>query len=125
MALLADQLVVIGRGRMISSGPVAGFIDAASHKSVLVRTPRVDDLRRLLSGRDGVGTDVRPDGAVTVSGLDAGVIGDLAFDNGIRLHELAPQVATLEEAFLAATEGDEEFQAAVLPQAPARPEATP
>ncbi|MDX6357352.1 MAG: type transport system ATP-binding protein [Nocardioidaceae bacterium] len=122
MALLADQLVVIGRGRMISSGPVAGFIDAASHKTVLVRTPQADDLRRLLAGRDGVGVDVRPDGAVTVTGLDAGAIGDLAFDNGVRLHELAPQAATLEEAFLAATEGDEEFHAAVLPPTPGRPE---
>jgi len=41
--------------------------------------------------------------------------GDLAFDHRIRLHRLAPQTATLEEAFLAATEGDEEFQAAVVP----------
>ena len=52
---------------------------------------------------------------MVVTGLDAREVGDLAFDNRIRLHRLAPQTATLEEAFLAATEGDEEFQAAVVP----------
>ncbi|MEP6762638.1 MAG: ABC transporter ATP-binding protein, partial [Sporichthyaceae bacterium] len=102
-------------GRMITSGPVSQFIDAASHKSVLVHTPQSDELRGLLAGREGV-TATAADGGLEVSGLDAAEIGDLAFDNRIRLHRLAPQTATLEEAFLAATEGDEEFQAAVVPQ---------
>ena len=122
MALLADELVVIGRGRMISSGPVSSFIDAASHKSVLVHTPQADELRALLGGREGVTAAANAEGGVVVTGLDAREIGDLAFDNRIRLHRLAPQTATLEEAFLAATEGDEEFQAAVIPhpQGPAQ-----
>ena len=51
MALLADELVVIGRGRMISSGPVSSFIERASHKSVLVHTPQVSELGALLAGR--------------------------------------------------------------------------
>ena len=117
MALLADELVVIGRGRMISSGPVSSFIDGASHKSVLVHTPQADELRGLLGGCDGVTATAGADGEVVVTGLDAREIGDLAFDHRIRLHRLAPQTATLEEAFLAATEGDEEFQAAVVPHA--------
>ena len=120
MALLADELVVIGRGRMISAGPVSSFIDGASHKSVLVHTPQADQLLGLLGGRDGVTAQAGADGEVVVTGLDAREIGDLAFDNRIRLHRLAPQTATLEEAFLAATEGDEEFQAAVVPP-PQRP----
>ena len=115
MALLADELVVIGRGRMISSGPVSSFIDGASHKSVLVHTPQADELRALLGGREGVTAEAGAEGEVVVTGLDAPEIGDLAFDHRIRLHRLAPQTATLEEAFLAATEGDEEFQAAVVP----------
>ena len=57
---------------------------------------------------------------MVVTGLDAREVGDLAFDNRIRLHGWRPQTATLEEAFLAATEGDEEFQAAVVPH-PERP----
>ena len=120
MALLADELVVIGRGRMISSGPVSSFIEGASHKSVLVHTPQADELRALLAGREGVTAEAGPEGEVVVTGLDAREIGDLAFDHRIRLHRLAPQTATLEEAFLAATEGDEEFQAAVIPD-PQRP----
>jgi ABC-2 type transport system ATP-binding protein len=115
MALLADHLVVIGRGRMITSGPVADFIERASTKSVVVRTPQTQGLVAVLAGRAGVTTEVAADGSVTVTGMDAPGIGDLAFEERIRLHELAPRVATLEEAFLAATEGDEEFQAAVVP----------
>ena len=72
-----------------------------------------DELRALLGGREGVTAQPGADGEVVVTGLDAREVGDLAFDHRIRLHRLAPQTATLEEAFLAATEGDEEFQAAV------------
>ena len=115
MALLADQLVVIGRGRMITSGPVGGFIERSSSKAVVVRTPQTDQLVSALAGRVGVTAQVAADGSVTVTGLDAPGIGDVAFDEQIRLHELAPRVATLEEAFLEATEGDEEFQASALP----------
>ncbi len=81
MALLADELVVIGRGRMITSGPVSQFIDAASHKSVLVHTPQVGELRAVLTGREGVTADLAADGGLVVSGLDASEIGDLAFDH--------------------------------------------
>jgi len=83
MALLADELVVIGRGRMISSGPVSSFIEGASHKSVLVHTPQVPELRALLAGREGVTVETGPEGEVVVTGLDAREIGDLAFDHRI------------------------------------------
>ena len=118
MALLADELVVIGRGRMISSRP-----GQLLHRR---RQPQVG-ARAHAAGRpsssacsavgDGVTAQAGADGEVVVTGLDAREIGDLAFDNRIRLHRLAPQTATLEDAFLAATEGDEEFQAAVVPHA--------
>ncbi|MGI9155358.1 MAG: ATP-binding cassette domain-containing protein [Marmoricola sp.] len=122
-ALLADQLVVIGRGAMISSGPVQGFIDRASSKAVVVRTPQTDQLVTAVGSREGVTAVIGADGAVTVTGLDAAGIGDIAFEQQIRLHELATRVATLEEAFLAATEGDEEFQASAVPDAGPIPEA--
>jgi ABC-2 type transport system ATP-binding protein len=83
---------------------------------VLGLTPQADQLGPLLGGREGVTAQPGADGEVVVTGLDAREVGDLAFDNRIRLHRLAPQTATLEEAFLAATEGDEEFQAAVVPR---------
>ena len=110
MALLADDLVVIGRGRLISSGPVADFVRGARGSVVVVRSPQAAKLAELLQGREGVST-VPVEGGLTVTGLDAEAVGDLAFDNGIRLHELTTQLATLEEAFLEATAGSEEYLA--------------
>ena len=121
MGLLADQLVVIGRGRLIASGPVQGFIDGAGAATVEVRTPQVDDLVRALAAREGVTTAPGADGLVSVSGLPADVIGDLAFEAGVRLHQLTTKVATLEEAFLSVTEDDEEFRADAVPGAPSPP----
>lgn len=115
MALMADELVVIGRGELIASGPVSEFVNRAG-SVVLVRTPQAPQLRDLLAPREGVTVD-GSDGELRVSGLTADAIGDHAFDHGIRLHELATQTATLEEAFLEATSGAEEFQAHPSPQA--------
>ncbi|MGD9959153.1 ATP-binding cassette domain-containing protein [Nocardioides sp.] len=117
MALMADHLVVIGKGRMIASGPVADFVKSARTGAVLVRTPQASELAALLGAQEGVVVTPEHDG-LRVTGLEADRIGDLAFDNQIRLHELATQMATLEEAFLEATSGAEEFQA----QQPARRE---
>jgi len=117
MALLADDLVVIGRGRLISSGPVADFIKGARGSVVVVRTPQAAELDQLLQGREGVSTTAT-DGGLTVTGLDTEAVGDLAFDNGVRLHELTTQLATLEEAFLEATAGAEEYLAHEPGQAP-------
>jgi ABC-2 type transport system ATP-binding protein len=110
MALLADHLVVIGRGRLISSGPVAEFVRGARGSVVVVRSPDAAKLAELLQGREGVLTEP-VDGGLQVTGLDAEAVGDLAFDNGVRLHELSTRVATLEEAFLEATAGAEEYLA--------------
>jgi ABC-2 type transport system ATP-binding protein len=117
MALLADDLVVIGRGRLISSGPVADFVKGARGSVVVVRSPQAAKLAELLQGREGVST-VPVEGGLTVTGLEAEKVGDLAFDNGIRLHELTTQLATLEEAFLEATAGSEEYLAHEPGQAP-------
>ena len=110
MALMADELVVIGRGRLLASGPIADFVKGARGNAVRVRSPRLDDLARSLEGRAGV-TVVREEEAIRVTGMEAAALGDLAFEQQIRLHELAPVTATLEEAFLEATAGAEEFQA--------------
>ncbi|HEU4568537.1 MAG TPA: ATP-binding cassette domain-containing protein [Marmoricola sp.] len=110
MALLADDLVVIGRGRLISSGPVADFVKGARGSVVVVRSPDAARLAELLQGRDGVTVEA-VDGGLQVGGVETAEIGDLAFDNGIRLHELTARLATLEEAFLEATAGSEEYLA--------------
>ncbi|RNM17491.1 ATP-binding cassette domain-containing protein [Nocardioides pocheonensis] len=110
MALMADHLVVIGRGRLIATGPVAEFVNSAQASAVVVRTPDASALAAALQSR---GAQVEPgdDGTLVVRGLTVDAVGDLAFDEGVRLHELSTRVATLEEAFLERTAGSEEFQA--------------
>ena len=113
MALMADELVVIGRGRMIANGPVSDFTDRAQGRHVLVRTPQERDLAALIGQRlagDGSVQVLEP-GVLQVSGMDSRAVGDLAFDNQIRIHELSVQQVSLEDAFLAMTGGSEEYQA--------------
>jgi len=114
MALMADHLVVIGKGRLIATGPVDEFVRSSHANAVIVRTPDATRLAELLVG---LGADVRATepGVLTVQGVPAQAVGDLAFDHGLRLHELSNRVATLEEAFLERTAGSEEFQAQDLP----------
>ena len=111
MALMADELVVIGRGKLIAQGPVQEFVNKARGSGVVVvRSPEAGKLAELLQGREGVEVS-GGEGEIRVNGVDAAGIGDLAFEHQIRLHELASQTATLEEAFLEATADDQEFQA--------------
>jgi ABC-2 type transport system ATP-binding protein len=110
MALMADQLVVIGRGRLIASGPIEDFVKTSARNAVVVRSPQATELAEVLT-REGATVEALEPGAVSVTGLDAARIGDLAFDASIRLHELSNRVATLEEAFLEATHDAEEYQA--------------
>ncbi len=109
MALTADQLVVIGRGKLISAGTAADFVAESSGQFVRVRSPRPDDLAELLAGHGGVVQRER-DGALDVTGLTATTIGEAAGAAGIFLHELAPQSASLEEAFMELTRDSVEFR---------------
>jgi ABC-2 type transport system ATP-binding protein len=102
MALTADELIVIGRGQLITSGPVTSVIARASGHSVLVRSPQATQLRRLLN-RNGVTATSSEPGLLEVQGLEAADIGDRAAAAGIALHELTPHAASLEEAFLELT----------------------
>ncbi|MGO9079503.1 MAG: ABC transporter ATP-binding protein [Streptosporangiaceae bacterium] len=107
----ADYLIVIGRGRLIAESTVAEFITANSQQSVRVRTPQPDELAKITAAAGGT---VRDDGgAMVVLGLTPAQIGDLAYDNGIRLHELAPARASLEEAFMELTAASVQFHAGI------------
>jgi ABC-2 type transport system ATP-binding protein len=110
MALTADHLIVIGRGRLIADTSVDDFVARASRKVVVVRSPEVQRLRELLAGPD-VSFEPAERGAIQVKGLTAVQIGDLAAGHGIALHELTPQQASLEEAFMNLTRDDVEFGA--------------
>jgi ABC-2 type transport system ATP-binding protein len=108
----ADHLIVIGRGRLISDCTVNEFIAANSRQSVRVRTPQPDDLGKLVAAAGG-SVHESGDGLIVVNGLDASEVGDLAFENGVRLHELAPAHASLEQAFMELTASSVEFHAGV------------
>ena len=108
MALMADQLVVIGRGRLITSGPVDAFVSSASGTAVIVRGPDLGPLREALDRAEATVSEL-PEGGLAVNGLTQEQVGDLAFDRSVRLHELMTRTASLEEAFLEATAGSEEF----------------
>ncbi|MFD2081957.1 ABC-2 type transport system ATP-binding protein [Actinopolymorpha cephalotaxi] len=110
MGLMADRLVVIGRGRLIASGEVQDFVRKASHTAVLVRTPQADRLTEALRAQQ-VWAEPQGDGSLVVNGLDQAKVGELAFSAGVVLHELTTRTATLEEAFLEATGGSEEYVA--------------
>ena len=110
--VLADELVVIGRGRLIARGTIDDFVRASTHTAVIVRTPEAGRLAELLTGK-GATVERADDGALLVTGFDQQDVGDLAFDSGVRLHELTTRIATLEQAFLEATAGDEEFETSI------------
>ena len=109
MALTAQELVVIGKGRLISQSSTEDFVAHATESTVLVRSPQLARLRTVL-GRDGVTLRDEGDGLV-VSGMDSAEIGELAAANGAVLHELSPQRGSLEEAFIQLTGDSVEYHA--------------
>jgi ABC-2 type transport system ATP-binding protein len=106
----ADHLIFIGRGRIISDCTTAEFIATNSQQSVRVKTPQPDELT-LLAVAAGATVRDEAGGALVLLGVTAAQVGDLAFENGIRLHELAAAHASLEEAFMELTASSVEFHA--------------
>ena len=109
MALTADHLVVIGQGRLLANVSMNDFIDQNSHGFVRIRTPQPEALADALTGA-GLVAEPTGDGGFEVRDGDPAVIGDLARDRGIALHELSPQRASLEEAFLQMTADSVEYR---------------
>jgi ABC-2 type transport system ATP-binding protein len=112
MALVADHLIAIGRGRLLADASIDQFIDQAAKNFVRVRAPEAERLAGLLSG---IGASVAAvDGALQVTGRTAAEIGDLAAENGLTLHELVEQRASLEDAFLKLTGDSVEYHGTAL-----------
>jgi ABC-2 type transport system ATP-binding protein len=128
MAVTADHLIVIGRGRLIAASSTQEFIEGSSEKSVLVRSPEAARLADLINADGGKATpdgqapdgqapgEQAPDGQapdqagqLRVTGMDAPRIGELAAAGAIVLHELTPQRGSLEEAFMELTADSVEF----------------
>jgi ABC-2 type transport system ATP-binding protein len=111
MALTAQELVVIGRGRLISQCSTEEFVAQATESTVLVRSPQLAQLRSALGQK---GATVRDEGeSLVVSGMEIAEIGDLAAAEGVTLHELSPQRGSLEEAFIQLTGDSVEYHAAL------------
>ncbi|MFD8561758.1 ABC transporter ATP-binding protein [Streptosporangium canum] len=109
MALTADHVVVIGRGRLIADTTMESLIERFQ-RGVLVRTPDPARLAGALEAR-GATVTTEDDGGLSVSGVDAAEIGSLALAEGIALRELTPRSASLEEAFMELTEESVEYAA--------------
>jgi ABC-2 type transport system ATP-binding protein len=118
MAVTADHLIVIGRGRLIADCSTQEFIERSSERSVLVRSPDADRLAELIAADGGKATAQKPADeqrvggqapALSVTGLEAPRVGEIAAANRIVLHELSPQRASLEEAYMELTAGSSEY----------------
>jgi ABC-2 type transport system ATP-binding protein len=110
----ADHLVVIGRGRLIADTSVREILAQASHgAAVRVRTPQASQLQDALAGPDVIITATERN-VLEVRGLTSAQIGETAARDGLVLHELTPQQASLEEAFMSLTGESVEYHAAEL-----------
>jgi len=107
MAITATELVVIGRGRLITQCSTAEFVENATEATVRVRTPQTEPLRSILLSNGW--TVTRQDDALIVVGASSREIGELAAKHRVVLHELAPQHGSLEQAFMQITGQDVEF----------------
>ncbi len=108
MSQMADNIVVIGKGKLIASTSMSQLISGSSHSGVFVRANNVSDLKHSLDQAHLKYTD--GNGGLTVQGAKTDDIGKLAYSAGITILELANHAASLEDAFLELTAGAQEYQ---------------
>jgi ABC-2 type transport system ATP-binding protein len=115
MALLAQDLVVIGKGKLISQSSVGDFVGRNSAAWVKVRSPHLQALIEVLA-RSGAQVKASDDGAsADVFGLTIEQVGDAAAAAQVTLHELSTQSESLEDAFLSATADAQEYRSSSDP----------
>ena len=110
MALIAEELVVIGQGKLITQCSVGDFTARFAKQWVRVVSPQIQALKSLAIEKGAIGVDEQ--GGVNFSGISALQLGELAASAGIVLHELSPQAGSLEDAFLDATASSVQFHSA-------------
>ncbi|HEV3382296.1 MAG TPA: ATP-binding cassette domain-containing protein [Trebonia sp.] len=108
----ADHLIVVGRGKLIADCTMKEFIARSSGSAVRVKTTAPDELVLAIAAEGGNAT-AGTDGTLTVQDMAAEKVGDIAFEKGIRLHELTTVRASLEEAFMELTADSVEYRAEV------------
>ncbi|MGP4000219.1 ABC transporter ATP-binding protein [Streptomyces sp. 8N706] len=114
MAVTAEHLIVIGRGQLLADMSVKDFISHNSADFARVRTPEGEPAQRekltTLLGEAGGHVQPEPDGALRVTGVPLPRISDLAHDADVRLWELSPHQASLEEAYMRMTQGAVDYR---------------
>lgn len=110
MAEIAEHVIVIGRGRLLADLPAEDFTGTLSGRRVSVRTPQADRLEKLLLGPDVTVTTAGRN-ELSVEGVAAERIGDLAAAHQIPVHQLTTSQASLEEAFMELTRDAVEYRA--------------
>ncbi len=109
MAQMADNVVVIGKGKLIADTSIDALLNGSTHSGVFVRSPKLSVLERALKGRKLEVT--KSNEGLLVAGTTTDVIGKAAFEANVPLYELVRQEASLEQAFLELTAGSEEYTA--------------
>jgi len=111
MAVTADQLVIIGRGKLLADTPTERFMRDNARSDVLVGSPEAGTLAQLLTARRAsVSVTAEGDGRLAVTGMTAPAIADLAAEHRIPVHELTPRHASLEQAYLDLTEATVDYR---------------
>jgi ABC-2 type transport system ATP-binding protein len=116
MALTADHLIIIGRGRLLADSSTQDFIEANARKDVLVRSPQARQLIELLAGAGAEVVSADTDGGLSVTGMEAPAIAQLSAARGIAIYELTPRHASLEDAYLDLTRESVEYRAGTTSQ---------
>lgn len=109
MAQMANNVVVIGKGKMIADTSIKELVSGSAHTSVFVRTKKLATLEKALKKQKA--TLEKKDGGLKVGGMTTDEIGKLAFESGIPVLELANRSASLEDVFLEITENEQEYRA--------------
>ena len=108
--MLEREVTNLRRGQLLADCTMDEFIARSSGQTVRVSTPQPDQLIKAVTGAGGSAV-TGADGALIVSGLVAAQVGDLAFEHGVRLHELTVVRASLEAAFMELTADSVEYRA--------------
>lgn len=109
MALMADNVVVIGKGKMIANDSISNLVSGSSQNGVFVRSNDLKKLESIVSVNTK-GIIKKQDNGLVITGVTTDAVGKLAFSEGLTILELSKQNASLEDAFLELTEGQEEFK---------------
>jgi len=109
MALTADHIIMLGRGRIIADAPVAEIIGQAGGATVRVRSPHATRLATLLAQAEVTVVNLEQD-VLQITGITAAEIGDQAAAAGIVLHELTSLTASLEDAYMSLTQNEVEYR---------------